>query len=346
VIYWKVIEDFDSACKCIRYMSWYEYEHILHCSDVLERYGQRGWFLKRACTHYCNLRKLDKVSKKKEGIKYGPKKLSVKIIGKYIEFYNSGKRVCGYPIKGMPAGVMCERLAGQGTKHHGFGYCAAHEGLLLMDEKRDLWIQLKLVHGNVPSLKDLVIRAEKISDISVKTMDGDLTYLEIARQAIMQKVEANGGIPLREHTADLAYISEVMAKVKALKVKTEALNWIPPEQVIGIILQVMDAVTKNENDDVRRRIAERAKDIGSILVPRIDSGNQEIPSHRKQEDVVRALQKAGSYVEQGTDWSEIPEVTGYDKPIMGRATVQKPVPNYKKTHRLLTRDKSKDKPSD
>jgi hypothetical protein len=336
VIYWQLIKDWDSACKMISYMTWQEYEDVLHNLRKFDVDEEKRKLLKKACRHHCHLRKLSAVTARS----MRENKVKVRYImfkGEldYVEAIAKDKRICGCPIKGMPAGYFCLRNSGAGTNHRGYGFCSEHERMNNSDDRRKLWIKLKQVHGNVPALKTLVERAEKIEDIAVKTMDADLSYIEIARQAIMQRIEAVGGVPLREHTDDLVYLSEVSAKVKALKVKTEAVNWIAPDQVIAIIMQVMDAVTKGESDEVRRRIASRAKDIGGILVPRIQSDNPEIPDHRANADVKRALIKAGEYIEEGKQFADIPEVTGYEIPD---PTKPKPVPNYKKNHRFLRRD--------
>jgi hypothetical protein len=334
MIYWKQIEDFDSACKMVALMSWPEYEYILHMPklEVIERFGDKGKLLKSACTHVCNLRKLGESARGKFLSKLPEFKIRMK--GEMIEYYIKGKKICGYPRKGLPKGFICTKPAGYGTKHVGYGNCFMHESLLTPSERKEFWLKLKKTHENVPLLKDLVVRSEKIEEVAINTMDADLSYLELARQMIMKRVEDTGGVAGRAESADLAYVSEVMAKVKALKVKTQAMNWIPPEQVIAIILQVIDAVTKNESSDVRRRIAERAKDIGTILVPRIEGGNPEIQDMNRDPELRKALVRAGEYVEKDASFADIPETTGYS---IGTPQAPKPkiLPNYRKNHPLM-----------
>jgi len=347
MIYWELIEDFDSACKIITYMTFEEYNYILHKDKWRVRLQfkrnleeiEKIELLKDACRHYCELKKLDSVYHANHGT---ARNFDVKILRfgdnkEYVEFYyidekKGKKRVCGYPIKGKPYGYRCLRRAGYGTLHYQYGHCMEHEALIKPNERQALWVNLRLIHRAVPSLIDLLDRAKKIEELAIKDMSADLTYLEISRQAIMMKIEAQGGIPAREHTTDLTIITETIAKVKALKVKTEAMNWIPPEQVSALILQVLDAITKNETDEVRKRIAARAKDLSSIIVPRMD--NREPEPYERDEETRRALEIAENHIDDG-DFTDISEVQGYKIPKPITLKSLKPVPNYKKNHRFL-----------
>ena len=328
MIYWGLVKDFRTACKIITYMEYWEFEYLLHTSaeSLVKKHKKslkKVKLIKDAVKHYTDLKKLDSVTR---GMYGEIPDVYTKETDGFVEFFIGDKRICGYPLKGKQAGVVCLHKAGRSTNHNGYGYCMDHEKLLPPDDRKKIWLELRRVHRAVPTMVDLLDRAQNVEEVAVKSMNADLSYLEIARQAIMTRAENNAGVMTRDMSMDLAIISETTAKVKALKVKTESINWIPPEKVGVLILQVLDAITKNEDEDVRRRLAERAKDLSNILVPVIDE-NPEIPQYRRDTEVKQALRRAEKYVP--ADWSEMPESTGYDphKP--------KQEPAYRRNHRIL-----------
>lgn len=346
MIYWELISDFLSACKALKWMSYEEYESILHTNSkkYSEQFSINFWKVKRlkdACRHYCNLQKLDLVYRKKYG--HPPKIEMVRFgdAGEYIEYWyladNKKKRkICGYPKKGHPAGWLCLNSPGKYTLHQGYGYCMEHEMLQLAEPRKKIWLQLAKMH-KVANLEVLITRAEQVDALIVKGMEGDLAYLEIARQAVLRRAEEAGGNFTRDMHNDLAIVSEIIAKVKALKVKVEQMNWIPPDQVSAMILQVLDAVTINEDPEVRRRIAMRAKELATIIVPRVEEKNPEYSPYKRTKEVQQAMQVAEEYVEEKNfDWASHPGMAGYET---SKAEIKK-VPNYKKNHSFLKKKES------
>lgn len=316
MIYWETITDFDSACKCIKYLTFNEFDNVIY----KKRYDKECWRFKmlwEACKHYSDLRKLDKSYRGTYGKM--PKVASAKFGDILWEYrVSDGKKICGYPLKGLPYGWICTRDAGFGSLHLGYGYCREHEMIETPEVRKDIWLKLRKLH-TVPSLVEVLERAEQVEEIAVKSMSADLSYLEVARQSIMSKAEENSGSFSREMTSDLTMISETIAKVKALKVKTEQMNWIPPEQVGMLILQVLDAVTKSEDESVRRRIALRARELSDIVVPRIEDKNPEMPAYVRDRQVKQALAVAGKH--NPNDWGAA---------VPGLEQIGKSVPNYKR----------------
>jgi hypothetical protein len=211
----------------------------------------------------------------------------------WITVKGKRRKICGYPRKGLPIGWVCIKRAGAGSNHLGYGFCMEHELIETPAVKRDLWLRLKSVH-KANSLTDLLARAERVSEVSIKNMEADLLYLEIARQSILKLAEDTGTFS-KEMRSDLAYISEVSAKVKALKVKTESINWIPPEQVGVMIMQILEAVTAGEDDAVKRRIALRAKDLQGGIVPRLVEKNPELPVYIRDKQIEVAVEVSKRY---------------------------------------------------
>lgn len=335
MIHWENVHDFVSACKIISYMSYEEYEWILHTREkkIIEHCqvpARKIWYLKGAIRRHLDLKKFDVLrghSKHRKPI------IEKKVFGSekvYYEYYVSNKKICGSNLKGYAKNVRCNRGAGDGTLHPGYGFCKEHEMSASLEVRQDIWLQIRETHAeSVATLGDIILRSEIIQKTAGDGMDSDMAYLEIARQGLMKRAEAIGGFT-REMSSDLAFISDTMSKVKERKKKTEQMNWIAPEKVGAMILQVLDAVTKNESPEVRARIATNASRLTNIVVPEI-SKELTVKPWEKSNDVITALKTAEKYADDFR-YGDIEEVNGYkiEEPAKPR------VPNYLK-HRNFTK---------
>lgn len=292
MIAWSLIDEtsFGVTAKLIKYMSFEEFEYVLHTpiktieEDIKpyipELSVAKIKILKDATMHYTNLKKMNvmyfrkklnkkEVSPKIELVKFGAN-------GEFIETWlidektsNRIKKVCGKSLKGYRPWYVCQNKAGQKTSHEGYGYCRSCEMKETNEARNQFWMNLKTSFGNVPTLVDLVERAEATNAILHDTLDGDVAYLELAREALIAAANDAGKFS-KEMRQDLTVITDIMTRVKERKVKLQQMNWIPPEQVGALILQVLNAVTNGEEDSVKARIAARAKDLTNILIPRIE----------------------------------------------------------------------------
>jgi hypothetical protein len=339
MIYWSLIRDFDSACKIIKYMSYPEYEYIHHTNkNVISVECEKPVgiveLLKAAAKHYSDLMKLQAVSYKK--YKKIPNVELRELEGSegFIEYWlvksdKPKKKICGYPLRGLPKGWRCTLIAGRGTNHRNYGYCRKHEGLMNNDERKEFWLKMRQM-GKVKTLGEVYERAEQIERVALESIDADLSFIEIARQALLKKAENDGELD-RNMRLDLTVMSDVSAKLKKAKISLEKMNWIPPDQVASMILQVLDAVTKNEDESVRKRIADRAMGLTNIIVPQIRESNPEITPIERKRSIEDALDKAENYVDAygQIDWGGDEGTAGFKTP--------KPEPNYRKHHPILKR---------
>jgi hypothetical protein len=293
--------------------------------------------LKGACYHLSNIKKLDLVSRKVYG---RIPTIHITRIGDSLEYQlienkEVKRKVCGYPLKGLPIGWRCVKEAGWGTLHKGYGHCREHEIMAGNPEAvATLWTTLRAMNIS-PTLEMMFDRALKVEEAGKKGIDADLSYLEISRQMIMRKIELAGDIVPRELSADLTYVSEVIAKVKAIKNKMESANWIPPEQVVVYIMQVLDAVTKGEDAMVVARIAKRASELTNLIVPKVEEAGsgEQIGVYKRTAEINSALIRTEQYVREGKKWSEIEEATGFEPE---EPTTRKE-PAYTRNHRFLNK---------
>jgi hypothetical protein len=319
-------------------MNYEEFEYMLHnekdiIAEDLDIDEFRVKCLKDACRRFLDLRKMDRYNKRKFIRPVVKEKVVFGGGNTYIEYYKDNTKVCGQYLKGNPENFRCLRAAGRGTLHPGFGMCKEHEMQALPEVRTNIWLQIRDTAKEVPLLSQLALRAEKMQMLSGDAMDSDIAYLEIARQSILQYAELNGGELTREMRNDLAVISDISSKIKERKKRTEQLNWIAPEKVGAMILQVLETVTKGETPEVRQRIALRAQSLRNIdiFVPSLTENNEEIPQKpwEREASVTKALQVASKYVtkEGDANWGDIPEVAGYDVPKVTNSV--KPVKGYR-----------------
>ena len=351
MIYWKLVTDFQSACKTIKYMTYWEYEYIHHGN--LYELSRKHFdvplksieLLKGATKHYCSLRKLARVYDKTYNKK--PKIEKTKLAGGWVEYWliskdKPKKKICGYPQKGAPAGFNCINKAGAGTIHPGYGYCMRHDRLLEDPKERGkFWTSLGKLHA-VSSIGVMIDRARQVEETSVDLMDTEIAYLGVARQSILQKMESEEKYATDPYLAkDLAWINEVMAKVKALRTKIEREEWMPPDKVLSFMLKVLETVTKGEEKDVVLRIAARAKAIIDSEIPGTDP-SRALPEYNRDQEMSEVLNVAGQYIEQGVKWSDTPAVKGFDD-VIGKTIpegAEKRIPSYKRKDHSELRRKS------
>jgi hypothetical protein len=329
MIHWENVQDFVSACKIISFMSFEEYEWILHTREkkIIEHCkvpARKVWYLKGAIRRHLDLKKFDVIRGHNRHRKAITEKQIIGSEKAYYEYYVGDKKICGSNLKGYKKDVRCNRSAGEGTLHFGHGFCKEHEMSASLEVRNDIWLQIRETHKEaVSTLGDIILRSEIIQKTVGDNMESDISYLEIARQGLMKRAEQKGGID-REMSNDLAFISDTMSKIKERKVKTEQMNWIEPAKVGAMILQVLEAVTKNEAPEVRQRIAMNASRLTNIVVPEM-SKNVDIKPWERSKEVVTALKTAEKYAED-FEFGSIPEVTGYE--------IEEPkkpkIPNYLK----------------
>lgn len=304
----ELITNFQTAWKIIKFLNYEEYEWILHNSaykiiEVIgEEHFERVRLLKQACTRYCDFKKLDLVFRKT----YGKYKEYAIIDG---EIFNGKKKICGGYKKGYSDKYRCEKNAGSQTFHKGYGFCKGHEMLLDSGQKKKMWLRLK-EKGVLVDIEELLQRAEKINEFTTETMDVDLAYLEVSRQAIIDNARKVGGMSGRMST-DLAFISSESAKIKAMRDKLERSSWLPISKVISMIVQIIQEATKQEDDGVKKRIFQRVANMTNI-VPQLDGGVK----LEYNNDMKEAVKVASKYIKENTDWTDIKETTEYesDKP--------------------------------
>ena len=108
------------------------------------------------------------------------------------------------------------------------------------------------------------------------------------------------------------------------------LNWLPPEQVAALIIQVLEKVVDGESDDVKYRVALKAKEMTSIIIPRLHTNEPiQIPEYVRTPEVNEALKTVEKY---SRDWTAIPKVSGY---VNEMPEPPSKIPNYKKNHPYL-----------
>ena len=334
MIHWSQVKDFESACKIICYMNTKEFNYVLHTREkiIVEATGVeaiRIYNLKNACYHYMYLKKLDTVKGHNRNRKLCKEKLVYDGSRTWFEYYSEDRKVCGCSLKGYRDWFRCLREAGHGTLHPGYGYCKEHEMVEELEVRQDIWLQIKNTYNKASTLMDVVLKAQEIQSVSGDSMDADIAFLEIARQVIMRNLEQNGTAN-REERNDLTYMSDVMSKIKERKIKATQINYIAPEKVAAMILQVLDAVTKGEAPEVRQRIAMRASTMSNLVVPELRDDMKVKPWERDL-PTTNALAIAEKYVEEDKfNGGNIKEVNGYEikKPEI------KKVPNYKHPRKL------------
>jgi hypothetical protein len=316
-------------------MSTKEFNYILHNREkpIVEKLGIeaiRVYNLKMACTHYMYLKKLDTVKGHNRNRKEVKEKLIYDGSRTWFEYYSEDKKVCGACLRGYKDSYKCLKTAGQGTLHPGYGMCKEHEMVEGLEVRQDIWLQIKNTYNKASSLMDVVLKAQEIQTVSGDSMDADIAFLEIARQTIMSNIEHDSRTGTREERNDLTYMSDVMSKIKERKVKATQQNWIAPEKVAAMILQVLDAVTKGEDPQVRQRIAMRASTMSNLVVPELRDDMKVKPWERDL-PTTNALAIAEKYVEEDKfNGGNIKEVTGYEI----KTPVVKKVPNYKHPRKL------------
>lgn len=350
MIYLYLIDNFVGACQAVKYLTAVEFWDIARKTHKLpkgvEYSDERIKLLRNAIVHYSNLRKLDKTGQRKYR---NPEKLRVVDHGEgFLEYWWDGPKgshikMCGYWIKGLNNNHRCLREAGTGTFHKGYGYCMQHEALEIGAVREGLWANMRRIYKNVPTMGDILKRAEQVDSIAGNDINGDIVYMETARQLLMDKISVLGSAAPRELINDLSFITEASAKVKALKAKVESINAIPASQVGAMIVQVLRVVTEGENDSVKKRIAQRALELQNILVPTIDNGKTRLPvPYTRSKDTQEAIRTAAEVLEDSeaedgerAGWANHPSISGYEIPKPPR------VPNYKKNHPYFNKPKIK-----
>lgn len=311
-------------------MTYWEFEWFIHerkekIAALLQVDVEKVQMLKSAVKHYMYVRKLDHTRRGIYSKKIALNSITINKIGEYNEQVYKGRVICGSPTKGARYDDWrCIRKAGQGTKHEGYGFCMEHELIASSGERELVWRHLEAIHA-APTLQTLIVKAREVDKHVGRDIGADIAYMEIARQVIMLRIEAVGS---NEALAkDLAYVTETCAKVKTMYEKVRQMNWIPPEQVNAIILQVLDTVTSGESGEVRARIAERAAGLTKIIIPRMD--DKVVPVYDRSEEIKRALAKSKSYLKEDADWTALDSVTGKD---LEEETVSVKEPPYKRNH--------------
>jgi len=321
MIYWALVEEgnFASACKIITYLTFAEYDFLLRkpIQEVINRGKRKGikeWkvrLVRDACLHYCYLKKMDLSMKGKYG-KY-PKIERVYIskeLSEYWYYPTDGRKpykVCGCPRKGYAYGWVCCNGAGLSTLHPGYGYCKDHEDVEMNPhDKEKFWNKLRSMY-KAPSFAELMDRAKEIDELSNHDMVADIAYLELARQAILSKMNnyttSRDGAPMA-FIQQLTVISAEVGKLKVAKTRLEQTNWIPPQAMLAELKRMFEFIVQGENNELRDRLLRRIQEYKSDQVlPMLTPGA--VPRYHRTSQTDNLMKSADPILrKKNASWAE------------------------------------------
>ncbi len=171
------------------------------------------------------------------------------------------KRICGNKKSGFPKGYVCEKNAGRGTKHVGYGKCEEHERRLQPEFMYNHWTKIKeKFEKDGKEIIPILDSGLKYASLLTKDMSDLSGEFELTIALLIGKLENKAGSSKEISRADLEDITMLLREMRNIKEahhrikKDTALDLRIITAFVDKIFTTIVAVAKTED---ARKIMER-----------------------------------------------------------------------------------------